>query len=198
VDGALERVWTEQAREVEEGARHRGDGQLAQLRDVVDRERTNPICLDAGEAVASPARDQDLRPRASRCSQSPCRGRPAMAEHRGRPARQHGGHPRAVGRQQRMSDRVDAAVDAVQATRTHAVLRRARAQAGAGELGERHDAVLARGQPGDQRVRCAGSTTPGVADPAHRPSVRAMASRRYGVSVPPQRRLSAARPGRSR
>jgi len=67
---------------------------------------------------------------------------------------QHGGKAAALRRKRRMTDRVDASVHAVQATRSETCANRAFAYAGVTQLACRHHSVLLFGDSSDDKVRC--------------------------------------------
>jgi hypothetical protein len=94
-------------------------------------------------------RNRDLDPLAR--AHAPERAGGPPTQHRSLD-RQHRRHPDAVPRESRMTDRVHAAVDSVQATGPDAVVHRVRSQANVAHLPPRDDAVLRAGKLGDVRV----------------------------------------------
>ena len=80
------------------------------------------------------------------------RSRWPMAEDGPGPEREHGRHPAPLRREQPMTDGVDPAVDAVQASAGHAVAHAAAAEAEVSELSDRHDPVLLCRHPRDPGI----------------------------------------------
>ena len=96
-----------------------------------------------------------------------------MAEHGARSRGEHGRHAPAVEREGRVSDRVDAPMDAMKRAPARAVLDTARTQPKRSQLCDRDDAVLLHRNRRDPLVqrRWQTLTTPGVVFYSHRPSM---------------------------
>ena len=90
--------------------------------------------------------------RSSHGHEAPERRRREVAQHRGRTARLHGREEAALERELRVTNRVDAAVDPVQAAVAHAVRHSVSRQAAGKQLIEGEDAPLVGGGPRDARI----------------------------------------------
>jgi hypothetical protein len=97
---------------------------------------------DAGAPTRRGVRDHDLDEPRLASAQRPLEGGGAIAERRARPAREHGGHPASVPRQQRVPERVHARVHGVEPAGPDAPGDRRRAEPEVEQLRARDDAVL--------------------------------------------------------
>jgi hypothetical protein len=118
---------------------------------VVGVQLTDAVDVDAGTgADRAGSDDVDAGPRGP--PDAPERGGIAVAQHRARSAREHGGHAVPVCAQAPMADGVDAAVDAMPATGPRSMLNRARREPERDELPMRHDSMLPLGKPGNDSI----------------------------------------------
>jgi hypothetical protein len=152
-------VWAEHGREVEQSTSDGGAWDPVEGGAVSRPKRPVPMCVDAlGDATASVwGRNVDTGPRA--CTDPPEGPRGSMRENRLGSTGKNGRHQRSPARQQRVSDRVDPLVHAVQAPCFDPLVHDTGIQPQLNELEERHDPVLTRRKARDRPVRPAFEST---------------------------------------
>jgi hypothetical protein len=143
VHGALQRLFGENVGEIEQGSRDGRDRDAVLRGDVLGAQPAGAVDADAVATGATVLRGHGHVDDGGRAaSNAPKRRGAGVREDRARPARQDGCEPVAVSPQLSVTDRVDAAVKAKKATRSHALVNPMRRQAACGELLTRQDAVL--------------------------------------------------------
>ena len=159
---------------------HSGDGDAVDGGGVLRMEVADVVDADAAaRALASPSHG-DVHGSATPAPPEVVQSRRiAMAQHRARTARQHRRHPQPALRQLAMADRVDAAVDDVEATGRDGALDRARAVSHRDQLPVRDHGMLAIREPGERHVTWTTLTsnsdlnvvhvTPALRNPGHIP-----------------------------
>lgn len=107
-----------------------------------------PAAREAGSGI-----DGDVDSAAAGVAQSLERGSLQVAEHGSATVGENGGHPVPTRSYARVSDRVDATMQAMESARGNPHSHRARRQAERAQLDERYDAVLSSGEPGYAPIR---------------------------------------------
>ena len=148
---ALEAVGADRGREVEEGAGDGGGRDALVGGGVTGIEGAGLMHRHARNRVAAVAYGH-LRAGARRREQAPPRCGAAMAEHGPAAAGQDGREGPALATQPTVADRVDAAIEPMQAPRLHATSEGRRRQSERMELLHRHHAPLSDGQLGHRRL----------------------------------------------
>ena len=151
VEKPLEVTARQDRGEVEDGAGGRGHGDAVARGDLVRRQGARAMDPETRPLPAAP-RHRYVRPTRRVRADAPQRTRRPVAEHRARTAREHGGHPAAVPAQDRVTDRVDPTVDAVEAPGCDAVGDRLPSESDGPQLTRRDDAVLPGGERRDPPV----------------------------------------------
>jgi len=172
VAGAAELCDGKARSEVEQHARDRGDPDGIEGRHVQHVKRPDAVYDDPRSPAARRRRNGDLGWRwRARAQPQRVRRRP-VAQCRARAAGEHGRHVVGERRAPRMSDRVHAVVDAVQAAVLEPALDRVPVDARGNQLVPRHPAVLASrdaGGRGEVGAHTAAEATPAASSP---PSAR--------------------------
>ena len=128
--------------EVDQGSRDRGHRDAVDHRHVGARKLRSVDADAASWLAAGASRNRDVDPRRSSLPQSPeVRGRP-VAERGALAAGEHGGHSPSRSVEPRVADRVNPAVDDVEAPGGHAVVDRAGPEAEVPQLGAGDHAML--------------------------------------------------------
>jgi hypothetical protein len=136
-------------REIEKRPGHRGAGNAVDIRSVGPGERAVAVGVDSRRNAATAAGRGHIDSVAGVISQSPERRSRAMGENRLRTARNHRRHSMAMGGEQRVTDRIDAYVNAMEATRGNPSSNGTLMPAQLNQLPQGYDSVLSRSQIGD-------------------------------------------------
>jgi hypothetical protein len=152
VDGAGEVVRRQSCRDVEQGSGCARDREVVAAGDVGGIEPGDAVEADARAVAGVAAGEHDVDRAGTRCEELPYRGRGEMAQHR---AIAGGEDRRLRPRPWRLerADQEDAAMEAHEPPRLHAMRDRLRGQTRLDQLRRGHDTVLATRQLGDPPIR---------------------------------------------